>query len=146
MAKVHKSYRIEAGTVAEVEAYAHEAGVSNSEAVERLLRAGLDAGQEDQAGGRGADLQGVCDVLRQSNADLRQTVSTLVAQLAVKDEQTRRLADIADHAQALQAAQAQTQLLEAAGAVDAQQGIEQDGTRRQGWRARLARWIAGGKE
>lgn len=36
MAKVHKSYRIEADTVADVEAYARDEGVSNSEAVERL--------------------------------------------------------------------------------------------------------------
>ena len=108
MAKVHKSYRIEADTVADVEAYARDEGVSNSEAVERLLRAGLGAGCEAPAqapAAQGADLQAVCDVLRQSNADLRQTVSTLVAQLAVKDEQIRQAHELADHSQRLHMAE-----------------------------------------
>lgn len=116
MAKVHKSYRIEAGTVADVEAYARDVGISNSEAVERLIRAGLDAGSgptEAPHGGDdapGTDLRAVCDVLRQSNADLRQTVSTLVAQLAVKDEQIQRAHDLADHSQRLHMAEVQRAL------------------------------------
>lgn len=112
MAKVHKSYRLDAGVVADVEAYARDGSLSNSEAVERLLRAGLDDhanGGTDHAEAvtepRGTDLQAVCNVLRQSNADLRQTVSTLVAQLTVKDEQIRRAHEIADHSQRLHMAE-----------------------------------------
>lgn len=42
-------------------------------------------------------------VLRESNADLRMTVSTLTAQLAVKDDQISTLTSLADHAQQLHA-------------------------------------------
>lgn len=171
MAKRHITARIEEGTAAALDRWAEAHGTGRSEAVERLLLAGMGAPQEAPGGresaavdvmdqtptegkaGPSAAPQGASgatveaealretiDVLRASNTGLRATVSTLTAQLDVKDRQISRLADIADHAQALQAAQARTQLLEAAGAVDAQEG-----TQRQGWRARLARWIAGDK-
>lgn len=154
MATVHKGYRLDVELVERLDAWAESHGMTQAEAVRRLLEAGLedaDAGQEGkEAEGQGAPTP-TADaetraMLGEHIRDLRATISTLTAQVAEKDAQIHRLADIADHAQALQAAHAQKQLLEAAGAVDVQQGVEQEGTQRQGWRARLARWIAGGKE
>lgn len=154
MATVHKGYRLDVELVERLDAWAESHGMTQAEAVRTLLAAGLEdagEGQEDK-GLEGeepptptadADTRAM---LGEHIRDLRATISTLTAQVAEKDAQIHRLADIADHAQALQAAHAQKQLLEAAGAVDVQQGVEQEGTQRQGWRARLARWIAGGKE
>lgn len=120
MAKLHKTYRIEAGIVEAVESYARGAGISNGEAVERLLSAGLSAGGDSagadqrateaaQDAGRGevppTDLRAVCDVLRASNADLRAEVSRLWAQLATKDEQIHAAHDLADQAHRLHAAE-----------------------------------------
>lgn len=170
MATVHKGYRLDVELVERLDAWAEAHGMTQAEAVRTLLAAGLeDAGEgQEEEGVRSTHTQGqgsdganlpnwevdgatTADadtraMLGEHIRDLRATISTLTAQVAEKDAQIHRLADIADHAQALQAAQAQTQLLEAAGAVDVQQGVEQEGTQRQGWRARLARWIAGGKE
>lgn len=157
MATVHKGYRLDVGLVERLDAWAEAHGMTQAEAVRRLLEAGLEDGGEGQ---EGQEAEGQEDagsptptadadtraMLGEHIRDLRATISTLTAQVAEKDAQIRRLADIADHAQALQAAHAQTQLLEAAGAADVQQGVEQEGTQRQGWRSRLARWIAGGKE
>jgi len=159
MATVHKGYRLDVELVERLDAWAEAHGMTQAEAVRTLLAAGLEddgegqevedvrsthtQGQEDGAGTADAETRAM---LGEHIRDLRATVSTLTAQVAEKDAQIHRLADIADHAQALQAAHAQKQLLEAAGAVDVQQGVEQEGTSRQGWRARLARWIAGGRE
>ena len=171
MATVHKGYRLDTGLVERLDAWAEAHGMTQAEAVRALLAAGLEdagegrgkgdvrsthtQGQEDgganlHSGEVGGTTTTTADaetraMLGEHIRDLRATISTLTAQVAEKDAQIRRLADIADHAQALQAAQAQTQLLEAAGAVDVQQGVEHEGTQRQGWRARLARWIAGGE-
>lgn len=175
MATVHKGYRLDVELVGRLDAWAEAHGMTQAEAVRTLLAAGLEdagGGQEEegarsthaqgQGQGSGANLpnwQGKGATTADADAramlgehirDLQAAISTLTAQVAEKDAQIRRLSDIADHAQALQAAQAQTQLLEVAGAVDVQQdvqqGVEREGTQRQGWRARLARWIAGGKE
>lgn len=170
MATVHKGYRLDVELVERLDAWAEAHGMTQAEAVRTLLAAGLEdagEGQEEEGvhsthtQGQGSDGENLPNwevdgattadadtraMLGEHIRDLRATISTLTAQVAEKDAQIRRLADIADHAQALQAAQAQTQLLEAAGAVDVQQGVEQEGTQRQGWRARLARWIAGGRE
>ncbi|MGN8690221.1 hypothetical protein ACTND8_09985 [Atopobiaceae bacterium HCP3S3_F7] len=178
MATVHKGYRLDVELVGRLDAWAEAHGMTQAEAVRTLLAAGLEdagEGQEEegvrsthtqgQGQGQGSDgatlpnWQGKGATTADADAramlgehirDLQAAISTLTAQVAEKDAQIRRLSDIADHAQALQAAQAQTQLLEAAGAVDVQQGVQQgverEGTQRQGWRARLARWIAGGKE
>lgn len=170
MATVHKGYRLDVELVERLDAWAEAHGMTQAEAVRKLLASALEDTSEDHEkeatrsartqgqGGDGANLPNwevdgatAADadtraMLGEHIRDLRATISTLTAQVSEKDAQIRRLADIADHAQALQAAQAQTQLLEAAGAVDVQQGVEREGTQRQGWRARLARWIAGGKE
>lgn len=164
MATVHKGYRLDVELVERLDAWAEAHGMTQAEAVRKLLAAALedaDKGHEGEEDARSTHSQGqeggedaptptagadTLAMLGDHIRDMRATISTLTAQVAAKDEQIQRLADIADHAQALQAAQAQTQLLEAAGAVDVQQGVEREGTQRQGWRARLARWIAGGKE
>ena len=170
MATVHKGYRLDVELVERLDAWAEAHGMTQAEAVRKLLASALEDTSEDHEkeatrsartqgqGGDGANLPNweVDDattadadtraMLGEHIRDLRATVATLTAQVAEKDAQIHRLADIADHAQALQAAHARTQLLEAAGTVDVQQGVEREGTQRQGWRARLARWIAGGRE
>lgn len=164
MATVHKGYRLDVELVDRLDAWAEAHGMTQAEAVRKLLAAALeDTGEgaarsthtpgEEREGGTGAATTqpptadaDTRAMLGEHIRDLRATVATLTAQVAEKDAQIHRLADIADHAQALQAAHARTQLLEAAGTVDVQQGVEQEGTQRQGWRTRLARWIAGGKE
>lgn len=97
MAKQQISVRIDAEVLARVEEYAEGAGITRAGAVERLVVAGLDG---DQHGSGDAE---VLAVLRESNADLRMTVSTLTAQLAVKDDQISTLTSLADHAQQLHA-------------------------------------------
>lgn len=143
MARAQFSARVEASTLEALDAYAQAHGMTRTAALEALLEAALGgdhgAGEADREGGQAGDLRAVCDVLRQSNADLRATVSTLTAQLAEKDGQIAQALTLADHAQALQAAQAREKLLAAAEAVD----VRQDGEERKGWRARLARWIGG---
>lgn len=99
MAKVQISVRIDADVLARVEAFAADAGITRAGAVERLVVAGLDADQHRDGSG---DAE-VLVVLRESNADLRMTVSTLTAQLAVKDDQISTLTSLADHAQQLHA-------------------------------------------
>lgn len=121
MAKVLRSVRLEAGTFEAVDAWAKEHGTGKGEAMERLIRAGIDAtsGNQTTAGATDADDganihtsdQGaVIEALRASNADLREAlvgtravVSTLTAQLATKDEQIARAHDLAEHAQQLHA-------------------------------------------
>lgn len=99
MAKVQISVRIDADLLARVEAFAADAGITRAGAVERLVVAGLD-GDQNRDGSGDAE---VLVVLRESNADLRMTVSTLTAQLAVKDDQISTLTSLADHAQQLHA-------------------------------------------
>lgn len=99
MAKQQISVRIDADVLARVEEYAEGAGITRAGAVERLVVAGLDADQHRDGSG---DAE-VLVVLRESNADLRMTVSTLTAQLAVKDDQISTLTSLADHAQQLHA-------------------------------------------
>lgn len=99
MAKVQISVRVDADVLARVEAFAVDAGITRAGAVERLVVAGLDADQHRDGSG---DAE-VLVVLRESNADLRMTVSTLTAQLAVKDDQISTLTSLADHAQQLHA-------------------------------------------
>ena len=99
MAKVQISVRVDADVLARVEAFAADAGITRAGAVERLVVAGLDADQHRDGPG---DAE-VLAVLRESNADLRMTISTLTAQLAVKDDQISTLTSLADHAQQLHA-------------------------------------------
>ena len=129
MPKVHKTLRLEAELAAAVDAYAEAHGMRAGAAFESLLRAGLDAaenGTREPSEPREAtqeaaedsnrpetrvdELRAVCEVLRASNADLRLTVSTLTAQLAVKDEQIQTAHELVDQAHKLQAAQIQRAL------------------------------------
>lgn len=145
MAKVHKSYRLDEDTLARVTSWAEEHGITTTQAMEQLLAAGLDAqdGEERQEQEQAdADTRAM---LGEHIRDLRATVSTLTAQIGEKDEQIRRLTDLADHAQVLQAAQVRGQLMDAAEAMDVAHDGTQDETQRTGWRMRLARWIAGGE-
>lgn len=106
--KTQRSYRLDAGVVDALEAWAAEHGTTNTEAVETLLRAAMDADgrAEDGAGEpvERADGAQIVDVLKANIDDLRAQVSTLTEQVAAKDEQIRGLMGIADHAQALHAA------------------------------------------
>lgn len=124
MGKVHKTFRLDADIMAEVESWAEAHGMRQGEAVERLLADGLRYQQDRQeeppraserpqeATGDGGqaethndDLRAVCELLRASNADLRAEVSRLWAQLATKDEQITRAHELADQSQRLHAAE-----------------------------------------
>lgn len=118
MAKVHKTYRLDADLVAQVEAWARENGTNQGEAMARLLARGLvDHGARDQVDepNGSADLVAV---LRGNVTDLRAQVATLTAQVESKDEQIRGLMEqaaaltsIAGNAQALQGVAEQRALM-----------------------------------
>ena len=112
MAKVHRSYRMEAETVERVAAWAEEHGKTITQAMEELLARAMDEDmaerEEDTA--QAAD-EAQAEAWREQRAmlgehirDLRANVSTLTAQVAEKDRQIARLQDIAEHEQVLQAA------------------------------------------
>lgn len=136
MAKVHKTYRLDADLVAQVEAWAQAHGTNQGEAMAQLLSRGLDrcsTANERRGNGEGNQDEPKSDaprspsearessarsesevreqsdlvaVLRGNVADLRGQVTTLTAQLAAKDEQISGLMALAGRAQALQAAEA----------------------------------------
>lgn len=111
MAKVHKTYRLDADLVAQVEAWAQAHGTNQGEAMAQLLSRGLvDQDERPDLGGADQDEQApgadLVAVLRGNVADLRGQVNTLTAQLAAKDEQISGLMALAGRAQALQAAEA----------------------------------------
>ena len=110
------SVRLDADTVEQLDGYARGEGISRTEAVESLIRAGIAASEQQDAEpreratggtteGEAAHLREVADLLRQNNTDLRQQISTLTAELSVKNEQLTRAHDLADHAQQLHAAE-----------------------------------------
>jgi len=145
MVKRHITARISEETAAALDSWAEAHGTGRSEAIERLLVAGMST-PEGAAGGHRSDggsvtgqrstaedagpsvgsqeatgghargevdtdgLRAIIDVLRSSNADLRATVSTLTAQLDVKDRQIEAAHGLADHAQKLHAAEVQKAL------------------------------------
>lgn len=169
MAKLHRTYRLEADTVEAVQAWAESHGMTAGEAVGALLEVALAEPREksraDQDGARTRE-----EPARNAHIDdMREQLASLREQLAVKDEQIRglmALADraqaIADHAQALHAraltAPEEESNLE--GAESAEKGADgltateeqprdsleekqEQEPARMTWRARLARWIAG---
>lgn len=119
MAKVHKTYRLDADLVAQVEQWASDHGITQGEAMAQLLSRGLEekAPTTEQADGptdSGAGDEGaLVEVLRGNVADLRRQVDTLTQQLEGKDEQINGLMKIAGNAQALQGA-AEARALKAA--------------------------------
>ena len=140
MAATHRSYRMDDALLSRLRAWAEDHGTTEADALRRLLAAALDAeeqaGDAEEAGeGRGAADPDTLAMLGEHIRDLRATISTLTAQLREKDDQLARALTLADHAQALQAAHAQTQLIEASDLAKAAPG----------WRLRLARWIGGGE-
>lgn len=162
MAKKQLSIRLETTTLDRIAAFSEGAGITRGAAIEALLIEALEAsdkavqdpvssdnandGQIPIDGDSGPntaphgptrapdEARAVIEVLRESNADLRATVSTLTAQLATKDEQIRAAHDIANHAQTLHAMDTQ-RLLGDGGEVAATEGMT--------WRKRLGFWIAG---
>lgn len=118
MAKKVVSIRLEAESVEALDAYASAHDLSRAEAVEVAIKS-LD--HEDAPGTsqkppevpedaerpetHAEDHRAVVEVLRASNADLRQEVSRLWLQISEKDQQIRSLQGIADHAQQLHAAE-----------------------------------------
>lgn len=153
MGKRHITARITEGTASALDQWAEAHGTGRSEAIERLLVAGLSASHE-AVGGRRSDASSVMDqmptaddnetpeasqeavgaattaevdglrtiieVLRESNTDLRAEVSTLTAQLVIKDQQIEAAHGLADHAQRLHAA-------------DVQKALPAEGQTRGGW-------------
>lgn len=121
MAKLHRTYRLEADIVADLEAFADENGITKAEAIENLLRAALDgssaAPRQDQEERQGQDEQTI-EALRGNVTDLRAQVATLTNQIAAKDEQISQLMEqagalmkITGNAQALQVAAEQRALM-----------------------------------
>lgn len=110
MAKRQLGIRLEVDTIEALDGYAEAHGISRTEAVERAVEA-LTGGREQSNETVGTtDLRAVCEVLRSSNADLRATVSTLTAQLAIKDEQIATAHELVDQSHRLQMAQVQKAL------------------------------------
>ena len=107
--KAPRSYRLDAATIEDVEAWAREHGKSNTEAVEEMLRRGMEGTLEADAAR--AHAAAATEQLEANLDDLRAHVATLTGQLEAKDRQIaerdaqiRGLMDIADHAQQLHGA------------------------------------------
>lgn len=172
MATVHRSYRLEAGLLAQVESWAADNGMRSSEAVAALLERGLAPCEEYIPQGADNNAAAEVEALRANLEDLR-------AQIAAKDRQLELALSMATNAQALQVA-AEARALEAAretplsvedddedqkaedvdsGAVGPSErptgavlsdddgagdtGAEAVKEKRLTWRERLARWILG---
>lgn len=108
MAKQSTSVRLEESTIEALDAYAQDHGITRTAAIEALIRAGL---QQDENASQNVS-QGITDVLRQANADLRAAlldtrgvVATLTAQLAAKDEQIAAAHTLIDQAHRLHMAE-----------------------------------------
>lgn len=131
MAKVHKTYRLDADLVAQVEAWAQAHGTNQGEAMAQLLSRGLDrcsTANERRGNGEGnqdepesntprspsearessarskdeaREQSDLVAVLRGNVADLRGQVTTLTAQLAAKDEQISGLMEQASSLMAI---------------------------------------------
>ena len=110
MARLHRSYRLEESVVERVAAWAEEHKLSTTQAVERLLVAGMEAEGEDREAVESLKSQAEAweeqkMLLGANLRDLRESVATLTGQLAEKDHQIARLHDAVEHAQVLEAAQ-----------------------------------------
>ena len=91
MGNLHRSYRLDEGLLADVEAYAKAHGLKASEAVSRLLEAALEAdeaGSEEQGG-------------ETPSSATEAAIKALTAQLEAKDEQIRAALTVAGQAQAI---------------------------------------------
>lgn len=160
MASIHKGYRLEESLVEQIATWAEQNGVSETEAVRRLLAMGLEEGgsspptQTEAVNGDVALLEERLRSSEQMRAvlvdnvlDLRAEVATLTAQVSEKDVMLRRIADIADHAQVLQATQAAgvagvlTGSAGESGSVDI--GVQHRSTERPTLAERIRRWLSG---
>ena len=91
MGNLHRSYRLDEGLLADVEAYAKAHDLKASEAVSRLLEAALqadEAGGEEQSG-------------ETPSSATEAAIKALTAQLEAKDEQIRAALTVAGQAQAI---------------------------------------------
>lgn len=115
MAKLHKSYRLEAEIVERMEAWADEHGMTITQGVETLLTRAMDEDRAatDTDGMRRelSSLQAQAEAWHDQRAmlgdhitTLKEQTYTLTAQVAEKDRQIARLQDAIDHEQVLQAA------------------------------------------
>lgn len=143
MATVHRSYRLEAETAERVDRYAAAEGIKGSEAVGRLLIAGLDVLETPQEG-RERPSEDVSDVDGEKvptgdNDTVSTLISSLQKQLEAKDEQIATLMRLNDQSQQLQAAQAQQIKALLPGEAEGGEIV----TTRRTWRQRLGAWIAG---
>ena len=91
MAKKNVNARLSEEIIEAIDAYAEAHKLTRTGAIEALVAKGLEPESKTNASSE------VYDLLRQSNADLRMTVSTLTAQLAHMNR-------LADNAQQMQAA------------------------------------------
>ena len=84
MAKAHVNARLEASTIEALDEYAVARGVTRTAALEELITKGL---QDGEPAPEGVNQREIIDLLRTSNADLREEVSRLWAQVGEKDRQ-----------------------------------------------------------
>lgn len=144
MASLHKSYRLQPELVEAVEKYAAANSLKPSEAVSRLLAAGLEALENAAEEGTQGGAEAVSDVDGATTPDegseaLEALISSLQKQLETKDEQIATLMRLQDQGQQLQAAQAQQIKALLPGEAEGGQIV----TTRKTWRQRLGAWIAG---
>lgn len=109
MAKQQLSARLEADTIAAVDAWAQAHGTTRTEALERILSQGMASSGGESSGDAAGPSAGELRALRDHLEDMRQ-------QVAEKDRQIGELVSAVGRAQALQAA-AERRALEAAQAV-----------------------------
>lgn len=110
--------RLPGALVDALDRYAADRGMTRTAAVEHIITDALRTSEDptegtERAGGTKAhndELRAVVEVLRASNAGLREQVSHLYDQIRVKDKQIATAHDLADHAQALHMAEVQRAL------------------------------------
>lgn len=128
MPKQPVNIRLNTDMIAALDNWAATHGTTRTGAIERLIARGLEERTTEEREAPDTpdtpDMREVCDVLRQSNADMREHIAQLYAQLAAKDAQIARAHELADHAQQLHMAELQQKALPS-----------------EGIRGRFARWM-----
>lgn len=116
MTSLHRSYRLDEGLLADVEAYAKAHDLKASEAVSRLLEAALQA---DEAGGEeqgGETPSGATEA----------AIKALTAQLEAKDEQLQAALSVASQAQAISYRALEAPQADAAEAEEAEEAAQEE--------------------
>jgi antitoxin component of RelBE/YafQ-DinJ toxin-antitoxin module len=139
--KRHFSFRLEEDTAEALDRYAKAHAMTRAQVVEALIKGATDAQEAPQQASKKQDGQQgnkeTLEALKDNIADLRRQQETLRAQLAEKDRQLTSLAEIANHAQALQAAEKQL-------SSTSEDTDEEGKSKRPRLKERLGRWLMKG--